>query len=160
MAKKILTGVLILFVVIQFIRPKRNESAEMSPNDIEKHYAVPENVKSILSKACRDCHSNNTIYPWYANFQPSAWFLNNHVVDGKKHFNLSEFAAYEPKRADHKLDEMIEEMEGHGMPLESYLWIHTDAKLTESEIKEVTDWAKGIRQEIQAKNPRAFEKKG
>jgi hypothetical protein len=159
MAKKILIGLLVIFILMQFIRPTRNESTAMSPNDIEKHYETPENVKLILSKACRDCHSNNTVYPWYAQFQPGAWFMNDHIVDGKRHFNLSEFAAYEPKKADHKLDEFSEEIEEHGMPLESYLWLHTDAKLTDIEIKEVTDWAKGIRKEIQTKNPQAFLKK-
>lgn len=159
MAKKILIGLLVVLVLIQFIRPTRNESTAMSATDIEKQYVVPENVKSILSRACRDCHSNNTVYPWYAQFQPGAWLMNNHILDGKKHFNLSEFAVYDPKKADHKLDELVEELEGHGMPLESYLWLHSDAKLTETETKEVMDWAKGIRKEIQTTHPEAFVKK-
>lgn len=159
MARKILIGLFIILVAMQFVRPIRNESASMSANDIEKQYVVPENVKSILSRACRDCHSNNTVYPWYSQVQPGAWFMNNHVIDGKKHFNLSEFAAYEPKKADHKLDELVEELEGHGMPLESYLWLHADAKLTETETQEVITWANGIRKEIQTTFPEAFLKK-
>lgn len=158
MAKKILIGLLVVLVLIQLIRPTRNESTAMSANHIEKQYIVPENVKLILGKACGDCHSNNTVYPWYAQLQPGAWFINNHIADGKKHFNLSEFADYDPKKADHKLDELVEEIEGHGMPLESYLWLHPDAKLTETEITEVVDWANGIRKEIQTTYPEAFVK--
>ena len=156
MFKKMLTGLLIVLVLIQFIRPAKNVSAVMSPNDIEKHYAVPENVKATLSKACRDCHSNNTNYPWYNNIQPVAWWLNGHIQDGKRHFNLSEFAAYPPKRADHKLEEVIESQTDHWMPLESYTNIHKEARLTQAESQEVIDWANELRKEIQTKHAADF----
>lgn len=159
MFKKILTLLLVALVVIQFIRPAKNESAEMSANDIEKHYAVPENVKGILKKACRDCHSNNTEYPWYSNIQPVAWWLNGHIVDGKKHFNLSEFASYPPKKADHKLEELIESQEDHWMPLESYTIVHKEAILTQTETQEVIAWANALRKEIQTAHAADFLKK-
>ncbi len=113
MGKKIIYGLLAVLIIIQFIKPEKNISSEMSPNDIEKHYNVPQSIKATLSKACRDCHSNNTVYPWYASFQPVGWWLNGHIKDGKKHFNLSEFAAYPPKRADHKLEELVESQTDH-----------------------------------------------
>lgn len=156
MIRKIVTGLLIILIVIQFIKPTKNVALEMSANDIEKHYAVPENVKGILQKACRDCHSNNTVYPWYASFQPVAWWLDGHIQDGKKHFNLSEFAAYPPKRAEHKLEELVESQTDHWMPLASYQNIHKDAVLTQAESQEVIDWANGLRKEIKAAHPEAF----
>ncbi len=149
MLRKILLGLLVGLVVIQFIRPVKNEAAEMSANDIEKHYEVPDNVKATLKKACRDCHSNNTEYPWYSQIQPAAWWMDGHVQDGKKHFNLSEFASYPPKKADHKLEELIESQQDHWMPLESYTWIHKDAILSQSEKQALIDWASGVRTEIQ-----------
>ena len=159
MAKKITYALLAILVIIQFIKPKRNVASEMSVNDIEKHYNVPENIKKTFSKACRDCHSNNTVYPWYANIQPVAWWLNDHIQDGKKHFNLSEFATYPPKRADHKLEELIESQTDHWMPLASYMKLHAEARLTQAESQEVVDWANGLRKEIQAKHPEAFLEK-
>jgi hypothetical protein len=158
MVKKILYTLLILLVIIQFIRPNKNVALEVSANDIEEHYAVPDNVRSILKKACRDCHSNHTEYPWYANIQPVAWWLNDHVQEGKKHFNLSEFAAYPPKRADHKLEELVESQEDHWMPLQSYQRLHKEAVLTEAETQEVINWANGLRKQIQLAHPEAFVK--
>ena len=159
MFKKILLGLLVIVVLIQFVRPTKNVAAEMSANDIEKHYSVPDNVKATLKKACRDCHSNNTVYPWYYNIQPVAWWLSTHIDDGKRHFNLSEFAAYPPKRADHKLEELVESQEDHWMPLESYTLIHKEAKLTQAESQEVIDWANGLRKEIQTAHPAEFLEK-
>jgi hypothetical protein len=156
MVKKIVYALLVVLVIIQFIKPSRNVASEMSANDIEKNYTVPENVKANLARACRDCHSNNTIYPWYANIQPVAWWLNGHIEDGKKHFNLSEFAAYPPKRADHKLEELVESQTDHWMPLESYVKLHPDARLTQAQSQEVIDWANGLRREIQTAHPEAF----
>ena len=74
MLKKILIVLLVIFVLIQFYRPARNLASQQQPNDISQVYAVPENVHTILNKACYDCHSNNTRYPWYAEIQPVRFF--------------------------------------------------------------------------------------
>ena len=108
--KKILLILLIILVVIQFIRPAKNQSAEVTANHIYNVYATNENVKTILDKACNDCHSNNTKYPWYANVQPIAWWLNDHIEDGKKHLNFSEYGAYNLRRQYHKMEEVIDEV--------------------------------------------------
>ncbi|UBM60876.1 heme-binding domain-containing protein [Marinilongibacter aquaticus] len=150
MIKKILIALLLVFVIIQFIRPEKNESSELSPNDITQVHNVPEGVKSIMAKACNDCHSNNTQYPWYNSIQPVAWYLEEHVEDGKRHFNFSEFGSYEPWRAYHKLEELIEEVEEGKMPMDEYTWMHKEAVLTEAEKGELIDWAKGIRAEMKA----------
>lgn len=152
MKKKILWALLIIIVVIQFIRPEKNQAATVAANDISKHYAVPENVSAILKRACNDCHSNNTNYPWYSNIQPVGWWLASHVKDGKKHLNFSEFANYEPKRQHHKLEEVIEEVRENHMPLDSYLWIHDEAKLTNAEKEAVLLWASILAEQIAAKH--------
>lgn len=151
MGKKILYGLLIIIVALQFIRPERNISDVPSANDIRVHYPLPANVESILKRACYDCHSNNTAYPWYSNIQPFGLWLQNHVNEGKAELNFSEFATYSPKKADHKLEETIEMIEEKEMPLESYTWIHKNAVLSAEEIQIVKDWANGLRATIQAK---------
>ena len=87
--KKILIGLLIVFVAIQFFQPTKNKEANITEQHVYNVYNTPNEVKVILDKACNDCHSNNTKYPWYASIQPAAWWLNDHVQDGKKHLNFS-----------------------------------------------------------------------
>jgi hypothetical protein len=150
MVKKILLSLLVVLVIIQFIKPDKNISAGEQPNAVQTKYTVPDTVASLLAVACKDCHSNNTKYPWYNQIQPVAWYLNDHVLDGKKHFNLDEFTTYSLKRQDHKLEEMIESQEEGWMPLYAYTFIHRDADLDNAERQILIDWAKGLRTEIQS----------
>ena len=68
--KKILLVLLLALIVIQFIHPKKNKAEGPQPNFIVNSFAIPDDVKTILAKACNDCHSNNSTYPWYAKIQP------------------------------------------------------------------------------------------
>lgn len=112
----------------------------MATAGIANSYRVPYNVQSILSKACYDCHSNNTRYPWYANVQPAGWFLAWHVKDGKKHLNFSEFGAYTKRQQRSKFKEIESTIKDGSMPLSSYKWLHGDANLSEDEKKTLLDW--------------------
>jgi hypothetical protein len=158
MKKKIGWALLIIIVVIQFIRPEKNQAHKTFASDISQHYTVPGDVRRILSRACNDCHSNNTHYPWYSNIQPVGWWLASHVTDGKKELNFSEFASYEPKRQHHKLEEIIEEVKENHMPLDSYLWIHDEAKLSADEKKTLLLWASVLAEQIAAKHNITKEK--
>ncbi len=159
MKKKIFLVILALLVIIQFIRPARNVSTSMSANDISKHFTVPEDVNVILKRACNDCHSNNTIYPWYTNIQPVGWWMANHVKEGKGHLNFSEFGGYTPKKQHHKLEEVVEMVKESEMPLDSYTWMHKNAKLTEQEKVLLVNWAEILRKEIASKHDVSEEKK-
>jgi hypothetical protein len=152
MLKKIAYFLLAALVVIQFFRPTRNEATGPQPNAIANKYAVPENVKDVLQRSCADCHSNNTVYPWYANVQPVAWWLNHHVEEGKGELNLDEFLTYSPKKAHHKLEEVIDMVKKGEMPLGSYTWIHRDAILSPAQKEALTTWADGLMKEIAAAN--------
>lgn len=148
MVKKILIVLLVVLVVIQFIRPEKNRATAVSENDITAYYTVPENVQSILKKACYDCHSNNTEYPWYANIQPIGWWLQDHINEGKEELNFSEFGTYSAKKAAHKMEEVGEMVEEGEMPLESYTLIHKDAVLTHEEAETLIKWSKQIEASI------------
>jgi hypothetical protein len=150
---KLLLGFFIILVLVQFIRPKRNLSAQTSRNDINLLYPVPGNVKAILKKACNDCHSNNTRYPWYANIQPVAWWLDDHVQEGKQHLNFSEFASYRLRKQYHKLEEVAETVEKGEMPLNSYSTMHKDADLTNQEKQLLIGWSKAVRDTMKARFP-------
>jgi hypothetical protein len=159
MKKKILLTLLAVFIIIQFIRPAKNKSSQVSANDISRHYAVPANVDAILKRSCNDCHTNNTTYPWYTNIQPVGWWMQHHVNEGKSHLNLSEFAGYAPKRQHHKLEETIEMVKEGEMPLNSYLWIHGNAKLSDNDQATLVNWADALMKEIAQKNNLPTEEK-
>jgi len=148
MRKKIFLIILAVLVIIQFIRPTKNKSTMVSKNDIANHYEVPNGVKKILEVSCNDCHTNNTEYPWYTNIQPVGWWMQWHVNDGKAHLNFSEFAAYTPKRQHKKLEETVEQIEKDWMPLNSYLWIHSDAKLSAEQKDQLTKWASQLKDSL------------
>jgi Haem-binding domain len=153
MIKKIMLVLLAALVVIQFIHPKKNKSEGPQPNYIGNVYAVPGDVKAILSKACNDCHSNNTSYPWYAMLQPVHWWMDKHVKDGKKHINYDEYTNRPLRYQYHKLEETIEMVKEGEMPLNSYTWIHKDAKLTEEEKAKLTGWAQSVMDTMKARYP-------
>lgn len=143
MIKIILIALLIIFLIIQFIRPDKNESNDQTYH-VAKKYEVPENVNHILQESCNDCHSNKTEYPWYAKVQPVAWWLNDHVTEGKGHLNFSEFTSMSLAVQNHKFEEVVEMVEEKEMPLEdyTYLGLHQEANLTDSQRTMIMDWAK------------------
>jgi hypothetical protein len=151
--KKILIALLIIFVLIQFFRPVKNKSQRISVNDISTKYPVPDSIQSILKVACYDCHSNNTRYPWYAEIQPVAWWLNNHIKDGKGGLNFSEFTSYRIKKQFHRLDDINELVKKNEMPLSSYTLIHTDAKLTANQKILLATWTESLKDSIKAHYP-------
>ena len=151
--KRILILLLIIFIGIQFIRPTKNKSGNISANDISTKYPVPDSVQAILKVACNDCHSNNTRYPWYAEIQPVAWWLNGHIVDGKRGLNFSEFTSYRIRKQFRRLDDIDELVKKNAMPLSSYNLIHTYAKLTERQKLTIYNWTATLRDTIKANYP-------
>lgn len=144
MGKKILVGIVMLIVVMQLLQPTRNISEGASANDISQVYAIPENVQQTFEKKCYDCHSNNTRYPWYIHIQPIGWWMASHIKDAKDDLNFSEFKTYNSKKANHKLEEILETVTEGEMPLQSYVWLHADARVTPEEIKAISDWTASL----------------
>ena len=164
MLKKILIGLGILLIIIQFIRPEKNESNDLT-NDISNKYEVPADVNHLLQVSCNDCHSNKTEYPWYANIQPVAWWLDDHIQDGKKDLNFSDFTKKPLFVQNHKFDEIVEMVEKNEMPLPSYtnFGLHPEADLSEAQRKTLIDWAKAQMNYLKQTYPAdslAFPKRG
>ena len=153
MIKKLFLGLALLFVAIQFVRPAKNLSPAPGPQDITATIAVPADVQRVFTKACYDCHSDHTRYPWYAGVQPVGWWLASHIRDGKRHLNFSEFGAYNAKTSDRKLKQIAHIVDDRGMPLPSYTWIHRDAILTDDEIKLIDNWVDAARTQVAPKSP-------
>jgi Haem-binding domain len=153
MIKKILLFLLAALVIIQFFHPARNKSTGEQPHYIAKAFAVPGDVHVILAKACLDCHSNNTRYPWYCNFQPFDWWIAGHVRNGKQGLNFDEFSNRSLRFQYNKLGDVVKLVKEGDMPLNSYLWIHKDAKLTMEEKTSLMNWASTIQESMKAKYP-------
>lgn len=153
MFRKILLFLLAALVIIQFIRPKKNKSEGAQPHYIGNVYAIPADVKVILAKACNDCHSNNTHYPWYSKIQPVYWWLNKHIINGKKHINYDEFTHRKLSYQYHKMEETVEMVEDNIMPLNSYTWIHKDAILDSNEKAALIGWAHAVMDTMKARYP-------
>jgi len=150
--KKILLGLLVILILIQFVQPVRNISGQVMPNDISKTVAIPSNVQGILKKACYDCHSNNTAYPWYTRIQPMHWFMNNHIQSGKAELNFNEFGSYTPRRQQSKLRSIENSLKDGTMPLSSYTLIHRNAILTEAEKSLLMKWVENSKDSLNKKN--------
>ncbi len=143
--KNVILILLVVLIIMQFFHPLKNLSKVPSANNIATIYTVPEDVTGILKKACNDCHSNNTRYPWYNNIQPVAWWLNNHIEEGKRELNFDEFKTYRVGKQYRKLEHVIDEVKKGDMPLTPYTIIHTDAKLTDQEKTALEAWAGSVR---------------
>ena len=142
--KAILVLALIAFIIIQFIPAEKNiQDDYTSIVTFEAETQMPENIKVIMRRDCYDCHSNQTTYPWYNKIAPANFFLADHVEEGKEHFNASAWESYSLKKKDHKLDELIEELEEGEMPLDSYTWIHGD--ISQKEQESLISWARTAR---------------
>ncbi len=138
-------ALLLVFIIAQFFGPEKNEGNVVSVEPFFNETNPPENVKLILKENCFDCHSSVTHYPWYNHITPINYWLAGHIKDGKKHFNVSKWEGNSIKRKNHKFEELIEMVEDKTMPLNSYTWTHTEAKLSDTQIKLVLDWAKQVR---------------
>lgn len=135
----------ILFIALQIKRPNFDDAPVDASKTLEAATQVPENVEAILTRSCKDCHSNETDYPWYAWVQPSAGYLAKHIKEGRMELNFSLWNTYDVRRQRHKLDEICEQSESREMPLASYLYIHWGAKLSDEEIKTLCEWTEAER---------------
>lgn len=148
MMKKIGLGLLAVIVIMQFFQIDKTNPEFDQNADVLTQFPASNEVTNILKTACYDCHSYETKYPWYAYVSPVNYWINGHIDEGREHLNFSDWSAYSPKKADHKLDEVIESMEEGWMPLESYTITHGEAKLTQEQRTAVANWAKEARTQI------------
>ena len=127
--------VLAILVALQFIpseiqNPKTDKSLEIK---------VSPEIMAIFKRSCYDCHSNEVVSPWYSKIAPASLFIKSHVELGRKWLNFSTWENYTDKQKDDKLKGIFRTVYA-AMPLESYLTMHEEARLTKKEIKLIRDW--------------------
>lgn len=127
---------------IQFVRPARTNPPVDPAATLEARVAVPAQVAVILHRGCRDCHSNETRWPWYSGVAPISWWVIDHVNHGRSHFNYSEWAKYRPDEVTKLLEGSCELTQKGAMPLPSYLWMHRHAQLSGADIATLCAWTR------------------
>ncbi len=142
--RKPIIVIVIIIVVVQFIPTNLPEVKSENKESIELHIKIPNEIYSILKSSCYDCHSNETIYPWYSRLTPAKFILKSHIEEGRKHLNFSEWATLSEDRKLHKLKECIEEIDENKMPLKSYTNLHKKASLDKQEKDQLIGWFKSM----------------
>lgn len=138
------------FVLLQFTNPARTNPPVV--RDMMASNAPPPQIAAMLHAACYDCHSYETKWPWYSHIAPVSWLIAGDVNDGRRDMNLSDWPN-DPMRDAKRLEDMSEKI-GYGeMPPPKYTAIHADARLTESQRKELTDWLDAEAKRLKAAAP-------
>jgi hypothetical protein len=146
-ARRILSLFLVAFIGMQFVRPDRVNPPVMAGASLKAK--TPPHITALLDRACRDCHSNETSWPWYTNISPVSWFVADHVHHGRDHFNYSEWTSYDSDDQDKFLGAMCDLAKRERMPLPSYLLIHRASKLSPDDVTGLCTWSDKMRDTLQ-----------
>jgi hypothetical protein len=141
-----LLGFFGLLAGIQAIRPARTNPPVDQSHTLEAVVLVPPRVESILQRACNDCHSDLTSWPWYSNVAPVSWFVIDHVNSGRRHVNFSEWLRRDTKNPGEytreRFQAICKQVETDNMPLTSYLLLHRTATLSQGDIETICQWTR------------------
>ncbi|MCW5898400.1 MAG: heme-binding domain-containing protein [Flavobacteriales bacterium] len=141
MLKRLLSILLGVLLVAQFIRPDRSVPAVDPAADLFAMEQAPPDIQAWVKGACYDCHSYATEYPWYAGITPVNWWLQRHIDEGREVLNFSRWDQY---RGSEAAAESGEEMAEDEMPPKNYTWMHDHARLTPAQHQAVMDWFNGL----------------
>jgi hypothetical protein len=130
-------GIVIAFAALQLAQPARTNPPVKT--DFLKTAGAPPDVAVTFRAACYDCHSDETVWPWYSHIMPMAWQVVQDVNEGRRHVNLSEWPD-SPDLARKKIENMSDEIDDGDMPLKKYTLIHKDARLTSQQRDRLTQW--------------------
>jgi hypothetical protein len=131
----IVFGVLSALVGMQLVPVNRSNPA------VEVEVPAPTNVRAVLRRACYDCHSNETMWPWYSKVAPFSWLVARDVHEGRKELNFSSWNQYTTKQQMKKLKESWEEIAEGEMPPWFYLPVHRDAVLSAEDRVLLRTWS-------------------
>jgi hypothetical protein len=134
--KKFAVGLIAVLIVVQFVPVARVNPTERGQP------AAPSEVQALLQRACYDCHSNETQWPWYSSVAPLSFLIARDVTEGRKELNFSLWNGYNERRKGRKLKEIAEQVEKSKMPQWYYVSLHPDAKLSPADRELIIKWAR------------------
>jgi hypothetical protein len=128
-------GIAVAFLAAQLVTPARSNPP------IEVEIPAPAEVKTVLRESCYDCHSNETVWPWYSRIAPFSWLLAHDVNEGREYVNYSAWNRLTPEKQAETIHESWEHVEEGDMPPRKYLSLHSDARLTDADRAVLRTWA-------------------
>ena len=132
------------FVVLQFFGIEKTNPEFDQSGDFITMEKPPMEVEKMLKSTCYDCHSNETIWPWYSNIAPFSFLIEQHVIDGRDNLNLSLWNEFDKEDQAYVIEEMIEEIEDGEMPLPGYDNLHPKAKLSAEQKEILFKWLRSL----------------
>jgi hypothetical protein len=148
--RTVLPVVLALTVVVSILTRPRASERSAAPLLAGAH--VPVEVRAVIDRSCRDCHSEATHFPWYSYIAPISWLVKKDVIQGREHLNLSRWNEYSLIRRERCLSEIANQIQDGGMPLASYTRIHRDAVLSPADIDAIFQWTQEERSRLISEN--------
>ncbi len=134
-----LPALIVILAAMQLVRPNRLNPPVDSALTLAAQYRVPPDVLDIFNRACIDCHSHRTRWPWYSNVAPASWFLASHVTHGRRKMNLDNWTE------EMSFKDVCQEVRVGSMPLKSYLPLHPDARLSPRDVQSICTWSLNVR---------------
>jgi hypothetical protein len=122
-----------VIVVAQFLQPARENPPSEPSDSFEVVANPPPQAREIIARACQDCHSNRTAWPWYSRVAPASWLVANDVSEARQHLNLSAWGRMTPERRLQSLGDVCREVAAGDMPLWQYRLLHPPARLTKGD---------------------------
>ena len=150
-ARTIVVSLGAVLVLAQLIRPARTNPPVDPTRTIQANTVISPEVLETMNRACRDCHSNETDWPWYSQVAPASWLLVSHVNSARRHLSFSTWADYSTADATDLLGEMCEEVRDGQMPMSSYVLIHRSAALADGDRQAICQWTERERARIAAR---------
>ena len=146
LARRIGLAALILLAAIQFIPVNRANPAVDRSQSIYATLSMPADAKAVFERSCKNCHSDETSWPWYSYVAPLSWVVARDVHQARKAMNLSEWGGYSANQKTDKLEEICEQLTNGDMPDRKYTLIHWHARLTAKERDLVCQWTEDSRE--------------
>jgi hypothetical protein len=150
--KKILWWVAVIvpaiFILIQLGQPDRSNPPIDQSITIAAQAEFARPVSELIKASCFDCHSNETRWPWYSYVAPVSWLVADDVANGRRHLNFSEWGKYPKSKRVLKLGQIYEQVSKGDMPIQKYLFLHSDARLTAADRDSITDWTERERDKL------------
>jgi hypothetical protein len=126
----------IAFAAAQLVRPERANPATDPSRTIQAHVGTANELVAVLDRACGDCHSNATVWPWYTHVAPASWLMAYGVTRGRKAVNFSEWAAYSAEQQRLLLAVSCDDARSGKMP-GPYTLLHPETRLSARDIETI-----------------------
>jgi hypothetical protein len=138
-------GLVAVFVLIQVIRPSRTNPAVVPSRSVAAHMDMPQDVQAVLKRACYDCHSSDTVWPWYSQVAPVSWYIAHDVKVARRHINFEDWEAQvSPSEGREHLGLACKLMREGKMPPEDYLFMHKNASVSTADVNSVCAWTQKV----------------